>query len=80
MKCFIACLVGLYLLSPVGLRVSRADMITAPDIPERKTPHKTASVSILPVHAMAAGGVAVALTGSLVALRVIRKRHDKQPS
>jgi hypothetical protein len=77
MKWILACLVGVCLLSPIDLHVSRADVIPGPVIPERKAQReKTATY---PVYASAAGVVAVALSGSFVALRVIRKRNGKQP-
>lgn len=75
MKWIIACVVFSCLLAPVGSRVSYADMIPLrPTVPERKAQWKTANI---PVYAVAAGVVAVSLTGSLVALRVIRNRNDK---
>jgi hypothetical protein len=76
MKRIVMCLIGICLLSLVDSRVSRADMILGPQIPERTTQRRTESI---PLYAVSAGIVAVALTGSLIALRVIRKRNDKPP-
>lgn len=79
MKSIIAFLVCVCLLSPFGLRASRADEIPPgpqpPERPKRTTQSRTESI---PIYAISAGVVAVTLTGSLVALRVIRKRNDKQ--
>jgi hypothetical protein len=77
MKWIIASFVTLCLLSPLGTRSSRADEIPQfPPAPERKVQQKTASI---PLYSVAAGVAAVAMTGSLVGLRVIRKRNGKLP-
>jgi hypothetical protein len=77
MKRIITCLVGLCLLSPVGARTLRADEIPpVPPAPERKVQKKTASI---PLYSVAAGVAAVAMTGSLIGLRVIRKHNGKLP-
>jgi hypothetical protein len=75
MKWIIACLVGICLLSPIGSQSLYADEIPlSPPTPERKVQKRTVNI---PVYAVAAGVVAVTMTGSLIALRVIRKRHGK---
>jgi hypothetical protein len=77
MKWITTCLVGICLLSPIGLRALYADEIPpGPRPPERKVQKKTESI---PIYSVAAGVVAVTMTGSLVALRVIRKRNGSQP-
>ena len=79
MKWIFTCLVGVALSLSIGLRVAYADPLPpGPVVPERpaKLRHDTARV---PIYAVSAGVVAVALTGSFVALRVIRKRNGKQP-
>jgi hypothetical protein len=81
MKQIIACLVGICLLSPVELRVAHGDMIPGPQRPERpdKPVELQQTTRAIPLYAVAAGVAAVAMTGSLIALRVVRKRNDKQP-
>jgi hypothetical protein len=77
MKWIFACLIGTALLMSVGLRVAHADPLPpGPFPPERPARQQRESRSI-PIYAVSAGIVAVALTGSFVALRVIRKRNGK---
>jgi hypothetical protein len=80
MKWIFACIIGVTLLSSVGSRIACADPLPPgpPAIPEKpaRLRHDTASI---PLYAVSAGVVAVVLTGSFVALRVIRKRNDKLP-
>jgi hypothetical protein len=79
MKWIIAGFVGLCLLSPVGARSSYADEIPpGPPIPSPKSKVQRKTESI-PLYSVAAGVAAVAMTGSLVGLRVIRKRNGKLP-
>ena len=77
MKRIVACLVLVGLLGRFGLPTAHADMISerGPHIPDPppRFPKETRS-SRYPTYAIAAGVVAVALTGSLIALRAIRKR------
>ncbi|MEN6450460.1 MAG: hypothetical protein ABFC96_08215 [Thermoguttaceae bacterium] len=74
MKRVIACLVALLLLCLAGTKTARADMIPGPRVPERRTAWRIETTS---VYSVAAGVVAVALAGSLVALRMIRRRSAK---
>jgi hypothetical protein len=63
------------LLCWVGSSIAQADLIpTGPQAPERPESVQAArSRNAFPVYSVAAGVVAVALTGSLIALRRIRK-------
>ena len=77
MKLVLSCLIGIVLSLSAGSRVAHADPLPpGPAAPAKpaKLRHDTASV---PIYAVSAGGVAVALAGSLVALRVIRKRNGE---
>jgi H+/gluconate symporter-like permease len=78
MRWIFACLIGVVLSLAVGSRVAHADPIPGPAVPDKpaKLRHDAATV---PVYAVSAGAVAVILTGSFIALRVIRKRNEKQP-
>jgi hypothetical protein len=79
MKWIIASFVGLCLLLPIGARNSYADEIPpGPPVPapKGKVQKKTESI---PLYSVAAGVAAVAMTGSLVGLRIIRKRNGKLP-
>jgi hypothetical protein len=77
MKWIFACLIGVCLWLSVDSRVSYADPLPpGPVIPERPARQQRDSASI-PIYAVSAGIVAVALAGSFVALRVIRKRNGK---
>ena len=81
MKRIFAWVVAMALFCPFGLANAsgRCDSIlpTYPQASRRRcSKHRVA----YPAYAIAAGVVAVALTGSLVALRVIRKRNGNGPS
>jgi hypothetical protein len=73
------CLVAFCLLGGVHVQPVRADAI-APDVPSGPTMppelHRPARPTV-PLYSVGAGVVAVTLTGSLVAMRVIRKRNEK---
>ncbi len=75
MKKLLAGLLAVVLLSGVAPRISLADMVPGPSVPERKTPRKPEfRVQTVPIYSVAAGVVAVALTGSLIVLARIRKK------
>jgi hypothetical protein len=80
MKWLMACVVGVSLLWPIGVQVARADAI--PTAPTTKNPTREPRGNALgvPAYSIAAGVVALTLTGSLVALRTIRKRNDRRLS
>ncbi len=80
MKRILAWLVAMALLCSVGLQLARADMISGPVIPKRPESRQQVHRAAYPAYAIAAGVVAVALSGSLVALHVIRKRNGNGPS
>jgi hypothetical protein len=81
MKRLLGYIVAIVLLCLVGLQLSSADMISpGPVIPKRPESEQQAHRPTYPAYAIAAGGVAVTLTGSLIALRVIRKRNGNGPS
>jgi hypothetical protein len=73
MKRIFAALSAAVLLLPLGAGHARADMIPPYPPPPERPPE--AQRHDLPVVSIAAGVVAVALTGSLIALRLIRKRN-----
>ena len=78
MKWIFACLIGVCLWLSVGSRVSYADPLPpGPAIPQRPPGQRRDSTTSIPIYAVSAGVVAVALAGSFVALRVIRKRDGK---
>jgi hypothetical protein len=68
------------LFCQLGLATARADMISSPPIPKRPESRQQARRAAYPAYATGAGVVAVALSGSLVALRMIRKRNGNRPS
>ena len=76
MRRIVAILLAAVCLSSAPLPAGRADpMPPGPRIPERKTPRKQeARQETVPLYAVAAGLTAVALTASLIALRVIRRK------
>ena len=79
MKKILACLVGVCLLATVASRVAQADVVPpGPPIPERTKPTQRKTESI-PFYTIAGGIGALAMTGSFIALRVIRKRNGKLP-
>ena len=74
---FIAAVCLLFVF-PFNLQTSRADMAPpswGPN-PSMQEPATTDTSVKVPVYSVAAGVVGVALTGSLVALRAIRKRNE----
>jgi hypothetical protein len=79
MKRVFAWIVAVVLLCQLGLAVAYADVIPGPVIPKRPENKQPGHRADYPAYAIAAGGVAVALSGSLVALRVIRKRNGNGP-
>jgi hypothetical protein len=76
MRRIIAILLAAVCISSAPLPAGRADpMPPGPRIPERNTPRKQgAREEIVPLYAVAAGLTAVALTASLITLRVIRRK------
>ena len=80
MKRIFAWVVTIALFCPFGLPNASGDMIPPyPPIPKRP-PEMQHHRAAYPAYGIAAGVVAVAMTGSLVALRVIRKRNGNGPS
>jgi hypothetical protein len=82
MKWIIVCLIALSIFCQAGAEALRADIVTippppTPSSPVRKTERPESKVETFPAYSVAAGVVAVALSGSLVALRIIRKRNGK---
>jgi hypothetical protein len=79
MKRIVACIILVCLLCSVRVPIARGDMIPPvpgpPEIPQRLREERQADR--YPIYAVAAGVVAVALTGSLIALRRIRKRSGR---
>jgi hypothetical protein len=81
MKWLMAGVVVVTILYPIGVPMARADMIpSGPRVVENPTRPPNAYRQGVPAYSIAAGVVALTLTGSLVALRTIRKRNDKLPS
>jgi hypothetical protein len=80
MKRVFAWLVAVVLFCGIGLASASADMIpSTPAVPKRP-PEMQQRRGGYPAYAIAAGGVAVALFGSLVGLWTIRKRDGNGPS
>ena len=79
MKWLMAFVIVLSLLCPCGAGVARADMIP-PDPPENPARESHDNRLGVPAYSIAAGVVALTLTGSLIAIRTIRKRDDDLPS
>jgi len=80
MKRILAWVVAIVLFCPFGLPNASGDMIpSAPPIPKRP-PEMQHHRAFYPTYAIAAGVVAITLTGSLVALHIIRKRNGDGPS
>ena len=80
MKRIAAYIVVVWLFCSAGLPIMRADMLPPvpkiPDPPKRVQEERQANQARpYPIYAITAGVVAVALTGSLIALRSIRKRN-----
>jgi hypothetical protein len=80
MKRVFAWVVTVALFCPFAIPSASGDMIPPypryPERPKEMQKHRPA----YPAYAIGAGVVAVALSGSLVALRVIRKRNGNGPS
>jgi hypothetical protein len=76
MKCILKILIAVCLLSPIGLENSHADVVPGPPAPERPDQVQKEQKISIPVYSIAAGGVAVSLLISLVALRIIRKKDE----
>jgi hypothetical protein len=76
MKRIFTCLIGAALLLSLASRVACADPIAPafPPTPKRPAGPQRDDRSV-PLYAVSAGVVAMALTGSFVALRIIRKRN-----
>ena len=75
MKKIAAGLLAVVLLSSVAPPVGRTNGIPSPPIPERKTAREPeVRQETAPLYAVAAGITAMALTASLITLRVIRKK------
>jgi hypothetical protein len=75
MKRIVAWVIAACLLCGVGSSMAQADIPSSyPDVPERPASVQPGRpVSGVPLYSIAAGVVAVALSGSLIALRRIRK-------
>jgi predicted small lipoprotein YifL len=74
MKRIVAALLAVVLLSSVAPPAGRADPMPLPPIPQRNAPGMKVRKQTAPLYAVAAGLTAVALTASLIALRVIRRK------
>jgi hypothetical protein len=79
MKWLMACVVGVCLVWPVGARIAYADAFTAPPPPNPTRDPRAYAEGQIPTYSIAAGVVAAALTGSFIALRMIRKRNGSLP-
>jgi hypothetical protein len=76
MKWINAFILAIGMSSLFGVQVLHADMIPpGGPIPERRAEEAKPQRRSIPPYAIGAGIVAVALTGSLVALRWVRKRN-----
>jgi hypothetical protein len=81
MKRVFAWVVAVVLFCQVGLAAAYADMVPPmPTIPKRPENRQQVRRAGYPAYGIAAGGVAVALIGSLIALWVIRKPNGNGPS
>jgi hypothetical protein len=82
MKKIVAFLLAAALLLSAVPGIVRADMMLPfPPVPERKTPQKVVTRrETVPLYSLAAGLTAMALTGSLIALQLIRWRNEKAVS
>jgi hypothetical protein len=80
MKRIAARIIAVCLLCMAGLPITSADMISpVPNAPEPpKGVQQRRQADGYPAYAATAGVVAVALSGSLIALRKIRKRSSGQ--
>ena len=77
MKRILAWIVAIALFCPFGLSNANGDPIAVPAYPPlpKRAWETVHGHSAYPAYAIAAGAVALTLTGSLVGLRVIRKRN-----